>query len=107
MSKSDDTFINAVQEHERRWGTDTYPNRPELSDLLSASIVAFWIPAQGEDKRMIATIHADLDEINKYALRVLIHSRAELPNKRLARIYVNQQKATIQGVQVFISGVDS
>lgn len=106
MSKSDNTFIDVVQEHERKWGTDTYPQRPELSDFLSASIVAFWLPTGTEETRMMATVHADLDEINKYALRVLIHSRAELPNKRLARIYVNQKKATIQGVQVFISEVN-
>lgn len=101
-----DTFIDIVQKHERTWGTETYPDRPSLADLLSAPIVAWWRSANAEDDRLKSSIHQDLDELNRYAVRILLHSRLEFPDKRLAMVYINQKKAAIKGVSLHIVPLD-
>jgi hypothetical protein len=116
-----DNFIDLVQAHERQWGTELYPDRPSLADLLAAPIVAWWMPVRGsttrldlptrrrdaappeEPPRLMASVHHDIAELDKYAARLLLHSRAELPDRRLTMVYINQKKALIRGVRLQIT----
>lgn len=104
--QSGETFIDIVQKHERTWGTETYPDRPSLADLLSAPIVAWWRSAKSEDDRLKASVHQDIEELNRYAVRILLHSRLEFPDKRLAMVYIEQKRATIKGISLHIVPLD-
>jgi hypothetical protein len=103
MAKNrEEPFIEVVQAHERAWGTESYPGRPSLAELLSAPVVLLWQPVDVRDTRTIATVHQDLDAVNKYVNRIVLYSRLEMPKHRLAAIYISQKKANIRGVQVEI-----
>jgi hypothetical protein len=113
-----DNFIDLVQAHERQWGTELYTDRPSLADLLAAPIVAWWMPVRGstgrvdpptrrresspqeEPPRLMASVHQDIAELDKYAARLLLHSRNEPPDRRLAMVYIDQKKALIRGVRL-------
>ena len=102
MADSTPNFIDAIQEHERSWGMETYQGRPQLSDLLSAAVVAWWLSTDANETRTMASVHEDIDDLNKYASRILLQSRRELPKRRLVEVYVNQKKAVIRGVSLDI-----
>ena len=36
MATSEKGFLDYVQQHERTWGTDTYPGKPDLQEFLGA-----------------------------------------------------------------------
>jgi len=59
-----ETFIDLVQAHERTWGTQSYPDRPSLAELLSAPIVAWWKAAKADDDKIRATVHNDLEDLD-------------------------------------------
>lgn len=109
MPRQEQSFIDLVQQHERAWGNDGYPQRPSLADLLNAPVVVWWHKTSGDDDRLMASIHDDLEMVNKYAMRMLLHSRVAVPEMRLAMIYVNQRKAEIRSVtiQVLIPDYDA
>ncbi len=102
----DDNFLDLVQAHERTWGTENYPGKPSLADLLNAPVVMVWGAVNPQEARLMMTIHQTLDELNKYATRVLLQTRLELPNRRLVAVYVRQKKAHIRGVSVELGGVE-
>jgi hypothetical protein len=97
------TFMDIVQEHERAWGTQSYSNRPTLAQLLSAPVVIIWQSADQKELHQMMTVHQNLDDLHKYATRLLIHSKQELPKRRMVAVYVNQKKVSIQGVKVLLS----
>lgn len=96
----EEPFIEVIQAHERAWGTESYPGRPTLAELLSAPIVILWQSVDVRDARTIATVHQDLDAVSKYVSRIVLHSKLEMPKHRMVTIYVNQKKASIRGVNV-------
>ncbi len=101
MTKKDEKpFIEIVEAHERAWGKDSYPNRPSLSELLNAPVLALWKSPNPQDERLRATVHQNTDSINKHITRLVIHSRLEMPTHRLAAVYINQKKAAIRSVSV-------
>lgn len=85
--KSDPTFTEVIELHERKWGTTEYPGRPSLDQLLSAYIVVMWKTG----KRFFLTIHQDAQEVNDLALAVLTGQVADPWDRRLARIFVSGQ----------------
>lgn len=97
-------FIELVQEHERSWGKDSYSGRPDLAALLNSPVVAWWISTSSKtnETRRMATVHREIDDLDKYAARLLLHSRNEPPKKRLMEVYINQKKAVIRGVRLHI-----
>lgn len=103
---NEDNFLELVQAHERAWGTEDYPNRPTLAQFLAAPIVIWWKAADPAEARLMASVHEDLDALNKYATRILLHSRTALPDKRLQSVFVNQKKSAVRGVSVQVIGVD-
>ena len=102
MANKPATFIDIVQEHERSWGTEGYAGRPTLSDLLQAPVVAWWRSVNEEESRLTATAHESEDELNQYAARLLLQSRVEMPDRRLAMVHVGQKKAVVRGVKLEI-----
>lgn len=104
--KGTPTFVDLVQQHERAWGTHLYPNRPSLALLLGSPVVAWWRSAKIDEVRLMASVHTDLDELEKYVARLVIYSKLEMPSRRLAMIYINQKRATIRAVRVDIRTVD-
>jgi hypothetical protein len=110
-ANGENNFIELVQEHERSWGQDSYPGRPGLAELLNAPVVAWWVPVSVKggksDDRHTASVYQDLDELNKYATRLLLHSRNDPPDRRLVAVYINQKKAVIRGVNIQIISRDT
>jgi hypothetical protein len=55
------TFMEIVQLHERVWGTEQYPGRPSLADLIGHPIVVMWVinDKQPDLRRASDIKHAD------------------------------------------------
>lgn len=98
------TFMNAVEEHERNWGNESYPKRPSLMDILSAPVVVFW--EEGEDEtRHTITLHNTLEEIEKFFIRLLIAKNKE-PKRRIVQVFENQERMLLQGVRIIFGKAD-
>src|SRR5258708_7789693 len=54
------TFIELVELHERKWGTQAYPGRPSLQALMTTPIVALWT----FKKRFVFSVHAKAQDLN-------------------------------------------
>lgn len=103
MRRDSQTFIELVQRHEREWGTASYPQRPTLAELLAATVVAWWRKEDDtSETRLMATVHEDLDMLNKYATRLLLHSTRAPIQRRLAMVHIHQKRASIRGVTLHI-----
>ncbi|HEX2619360.1 MAG TPA: hypothetical protein VHL11_04410 [Phototrophicaceae bacterium] len=105
-NQSDASFIDLIQAHERAWGTQSYPGRASLAELLSSPVILVWQMVNPDEKRQMFTAHQNLDEVDKYATRLILQSRQELPSRRLMTIYIHHKKATIRGVKVDINVPD-
>ncbi len=92
-------FMEHIQEHERTWGQESYPGRPNLTEILEAPVVVFW---QIEDKseHYTITIHENLDDIERFLGRMLLISNVETPRKRIARMYQAQQRVKVRGIKI-------
>ena len=85
--KTEATFTEVIQLHERKWGTTDYPGRPTLDQLLSAYIVVMWKTG----KRFILSVHEDAQEVNDLALAIITGQVPDPLDRRLARIFVSQK----------------
>jgi hypothetical protein len=92
-------FMEAIESHERAWGTETYKGRPTLEQLLAAKVVAFWHPA-GPGFKPTVTIHRSIKDINDYATALVLHSDKNLPAVRLEKVFVNKTLLKIKGIEV-------
>lgn len=99
-------FLGLVQEHERTWGTETYTNRPTLSDFLQAAVVVFWHPTDKTNGRYTATLHKSLDEVEQYFAKLLFRAQLEVPKQRVYRIFAKTKEVRIKSVQVNFETVD-
>lgn len=97
--KRENDLIYHIQLHERAWGTENYPNRPDLADILAANVVVFW-QAGSTDERWTITLHDSLKDVEHYLTRLFMRVQAEAPNKRVARIFEKGQRIIIAGVTV-------
>lgn len=93
------SFLNEVEIHERVWGTVSYSGRPKLSDIMTARIVAFWRYSR-RDPGYRVTLHNDSREIHKYVTDMVLNVNTRTPNRRLARLYVEQKRIKIKGVKI-------
>lgn len=100
MSNRDDAFLGFVELNERAWGNDSYLGRPKLQEILEARVVIFWQSTKKRDPAYRVTVHQNLDEIHHFAKDMLIHSSTRIPDKRLARMYVDHRRVRIKGVKV-------
>jgi hypothetical protein len=93
------TFVELVEQHERVWGTENYPGRPKLSQILASPVVVFWKSIESKDNRYTVTLHNDLNAVEKHLYRTLFLD-TEPPKKRPARIFQNQKRMMIKAVQI-------
>lgn len=99
MSRYPDTFMGWVELHERSWGSERYPDRPTLEQILASPVVSFWRPAkQDKDFRYIARLFDNLKEIERHYTRLVIRANIEPPHDRMQRLYVNRRHFVISGV---------
>lgn len=117
-------FMSLVQHHERVWGLETYSGRPELSQILTSPVIAFWqnmeaksephVDARGKlivekpkvDERLTITLHNDLKEIEAHIARLVIRSGAQLPKQYLARLFVKGREMRIASINIVFEPVD-
>lgn len=93
-------LIEYLQAHERTWGTDTYPGRPALEDVLKSPVVAFWLDAaKGGGRRHVITLHDDVRPIQEYIALLVRRLPVGFPARRLKFIFINGQEMRI-GVKV-------
>lgn len=102
MATRDETLLGWIQLHERAWGQDRYPNKPSLEDMLHAPVLAFWFPAKRSETRYTVSVHASLRDLNAYATHLLVYSKIEQPQQRLARLFVDGRRVRIRGVRILI-----
>ena len=98
-------FLDYVQDHERTWGNETYPGKPNLQDFLQAPVVVFWqtIGAEKSIKeapRYTATLHKSLDELEAYFSKLLFRAQLEPPKQRVVHIFAGGKPVRIKGIQI-------
>jgi hypothetical protein len=100
MSDNNDLFLHYVQLHERAWGSDPYPQRPRLADILKAPVVAFWYPTARHEYRLQITLHRSLQEVETHLVQMLLHTKTQPPTRRLSRLFVKGQQVRIKGLNI-------
>jgi hypothetical protein len=105
MANKELNFLDYVQDHERTWGNETYPGKPNLQDFLQAGVVVFWQNLGAEKNikeapRYTATIHKSLNEVEDYFAKLLFRAQVEPPKQRIVQIFANGKPARIKGVKV-------
>lgn len=113
-------FMEIVQLHERQWGMESYPNRPNLTQLLSSLIVAMWvnrptpsaaiasgravvtkIPTMpsGHSERFMLTCHDSPDDLSQILFDIIMAGKVTVfSNRELAKVWVRQQEAIVSGL---------
>lgn len=89
----DPAFTELVQLHERTWGTDTYPKRPTLMELLNSPVVAMWSSTDRKLKdRVLFSTHQSIAELEEVLSEILLVSKVTVFNERkLSRLYYKQR----------------
>lgn len=107
MAKTSDTFLDWVQLHERVWGTEIYPGKPSLEQIMDAPVVTFWRPMHKRDKnlRYKIRLHTSLKDVERYYTKLMFRSGIEQPKETIARIYVEQERYTVQAVRILFKQV--
>jgi hypothetical protein len=95
-------FLQLVEQHEQVWGARKYRGRPTLSQIMKASVAAFWI-APGENPRTlisIITLHDSLDQIRNKLIDMVFYTQDNTPRYRLYRLFYQQQRVKIKEVRI-------
>ncbi|MDL1921181.1 hypothetical protein FBQ95_01065 [Chloroflexi bacterium CFX3] len=118
----DKGFMELVQLHEREWGTEIYPNRPSLADLLNAPIVAMWtgdaprptsLSGRGGmgrlavettlPRRFLLSVHQRLEELDPLLLSMVVAGKpSPTANRKLLRLFVGQKPIKVLGVRLLL-----
>lgn len=96
-------FLDRVQQHERSWGSEKYPARPELADILDAKVVCFWLLTPKKptaEQRYVITLHKDLKSIEEWYVQAVTRLHLQLPDRRLVAVYQDQKKVRVKGVKI-------
>jgi len=93
-------FMGLVELHERNWGTETYPDRPRLSDILDAPVVVFWHSTDKNEARHLVTLHDDLRQLNAFFEDMFLHQNTRRIDRRIFRIYANRVEVKIKGLRL-------
>ncbi len=104
--ENSDVFMGLVELHERNWGTDTYPQRPRLSDILDAPIVVFWNSTEKAESRHLITLHDDLRQLSAYFEDMFLNQNTRRVDRRVARIYRNRDEIKIKGLRLIFDKPD-
>lgn len=108
MNKSEITFMDLVQTHEREWGNATYKNRPDLSDILQSPVVVFWksTDPKQENQPFTITLHNDLNELEDHFSRIIFRSSAGYPDEVAMRIFEGQKRVAVRGLKVIFERLE-
>lgn len=98
-------FLDRVQRHEQEWGTDSYPNKPTLTEIINANVVVFWIGNDREQRETI-TLHADTRDVEFMLGRQLLRSSIAPIDKRMRAIYQNQKQLRIKAFRVVFTPIE-
>lgn len=110
-------FMKLVQDHERQWGTESYPNRPDLADILDSPVVVFWRPTPQTPRdakkapepataRTIITLHHDMTPVHDYLTQVVLRSSLQAPDRRFITAFMHRRQVRIKAVKVQFEFVD-
>lgn len=94
------TFMEYVQLHERTWGDEDYPNRPDLIDILRAPVCVFWLHVEDGRRRYSVSVHKDMRDIEEYMTQILFRRNIKDATRRIARIFTNGKPTRIKGVKI-------
>ncbi|GIK28859.1 MAG: hypothetical protein HND48_13335 [Chloroflexi bacterium] len=96
------SLIDRVQEHERQWGTENYPGRLSLAEILNAAVVAFWQTSKNGKplEKPIITVHHNLDDIENWFMKSISRAYLETPDRRLLAVYRNGKAVRVKSVKV-------
>lgn len=107
MAGKEPNFMKLVQDHEREWGTATYPGRPELADIIASNVVVFWYPVPKDktqaklvDTRTFITLHKDLSTVENHLAHMVLRSAVQFPDRKLAYVFKNQKRLKVKAVQI-------
>ena len=93
-------FMGLVELHERNWGTDSYSERPRLSDILDAPVVVFWHSTDKNEARNLITLHDDLKQLSSYVEDMFLSQNTRRIDRRFSRIYLNREEIKIKGLRL-------
>ncbi len=110
-------FLELVQLHERTWGTEQYPGRPTLAQLLEGPIVVMWVEGPrpnarptpkritiedtAREGRFTLAVYQNGEELNEALLSLIFAGHVtDKPCQKIARVFANQKPATITGVKL-------
>ncbi len=117
------SFVELVQLHEREWGTELYPSRPSLVDLLNAPIVVVWTapqplgaqqraprlrqPAESHTpSRFTLSVHRRLEELDPIILAMVVAGKAAaFSNRKLLYLFVEKHPVKVLGVRLLLESV--
>lgn len=103
------SFMDYVQAHEREWGNDNYPGRPDLAAIMRSPVVVFWYDVAhdefGEKPLLKITLHQGLDDVERYLCKIMFRANIKLPDKRIHKIFANGNRVIIKGVRVLFEEV--
>lgn len=102
-SKPKDEFMERVQSHERGWGNEKYTGRPDLIDIMSANVVAFWQPTDPKIKHHVITLHDDMKDLEKWLIQAVLRAHVANPDKRLTAIFSSRRKVRVTDVKIVFS----
>jgi hypothetical protein len=106
---SNNTFMQLIEQHERAWGTDQYPKRPSLAQLLESFIVAVWVDdplidtrrKQSKGDRFMLSVHPTVDDFHEtLAGAVLAGKHSFATGRKLSRVFSKQKMVSIGGVRI-------
>jgi hypothetical protein len=104
-------FMKLVQEHEREWGNNTYPDKPELMDIMKAKVVVFWRPVPRDkkpiDARPMITVHDDLNVLEDTLISQILRAGLSPVEKRFVCAFAGQRQLKIKSVKIIFDYVDS
>lgn len=92
--------MDYVQQHERTWGTETYPSRPDLAAILESPVVVFWQVEGKNEKRAIVSLHQDLTEIEQYFYKLIFRSSVDQPKQRVVVIFRDKKRILVKTVKI-------
>ncbi|MCA9883161.1 MAG: hypothetical protein KC546_09755 [Anaerolineae bacterium] len=99
-------FMEFVQYHERSWGDEDYPNRPDLIDILRSPVCVFWQDITTQTSRYTVSLHQDMRDIEEYMAQLIFRRNNIAPDKRLVRIFTNAKPTRIKGIKIIFETQD-
>lgn len=104
--KPRDEFMERIQAHERNWANENYPSRPDLIEIMAASVVAFWQSSDPKIKHQTISLHQDMADLERWLIQAVLRAHVSNPEKRLVAIFQDKRKVRVKDVKIIFE-VDS